>query len=96
LSNGAVSALIKRIGYRNKQTAHGFRHLISTALNELRKQKGYETDWIERQLAHGDPDDIRGIYNEAMYLESRRKMMQDWADFVDALAAPPAITALAA
>ena len=71
--------MIKRIGYGNKQTMHGFRHPISTALND----KGYEADWIERQLAHGDPDKIRGTYNKAAYLEPRRKMMQEWADYLD-------------
>jgi integrase len=81
LSDGAVAGMFKRIGYHRKQTAHGFRHLISTALND----RGYEADWIERQLAHGDPDKIRGTYNKAQYLEPRRKMMQDWADFLDGL-----------
>jgi integrase len=81
MSNGAIAAMFKRIGYHRKQTAHGFRHLISTALND----KGYERDWIERQLAHGDPDKIRGAYNKAQYLEPRRKMMQDWADLLDQL-----------
>jgi integrase len=79
ISDGAIAGMIKRIGYRNKQTMHGFRHLISTALND----KGYEADWIERQLAHGDPDKIRGTYNKAAYLEPRRKMMQEWADYLD-------------
>jgi integrase len=79
LSDGAVTALLKSIGYRGKQTAHGFRHLVSTALNE----KGYEPDWVERQLAHGDPDEIRGTYNKAVYLDQRRKMMQEWADYLD-------------
>ncbi len=81
LSDGAVNGLLKRVGYRGRQTAHGFRHLISTALNE----RGYERDWVERQLAHGDPDRIRGTYNKAMYLDQRRKMMQEWADLVDTL-----------
>lgn len=81
LSDGAVNMLLKRLGYRGRQTAHGFRHLISTALNE----QGYESDWVERQLAHGDPDKIRGTYNKATYLEPRRKMMQDWADYLDRL-----------
>lgn len=80
LSDGAVTGFLKRIGYRGKQTMHGFRHLVSTALND----KGYNPDWVERQLAHGDPDKIRGIYNEAVYLEGRRKMMQDWTDYLDA------------
>lgn len=81
LSDGAINMMLKRIGYQYKQTAHGFRHLISTALND----KGYADDWIERQLAHGDPDKIRGTYNKAQYLEPRRKMMQEWADYLDSL-----------
>jgi len=58
----------------------GFRHPISTAPNV----KGYHADWIERQLAHGDPNRIRGIYNKAPYMEERRAMMQAWADEIDA------------
>jgi integrase len=79
ISDGAVAGMFKRIKYHKKQTMHGFRHLISTALND----KGYEADWVERQLAHGDPDKIRGTYNKAAYLEPRRKMMQEWADYLD-------------
>jgi integrase len=79
ISDGAVAGMIKSLGYRNKQTMHGFRHLVSTALND----KGYESDWVERQLAHGDPDKIRGTYNKAAYLEPRRKMMQEWANYLD-------------
>jgi integrase len=87
LSDGAVNGLLKRLGYRGRQTTHGFRHLVSTALNE----QGYESDWVERQLAHGDPDKIRGTYNKAMYLEPRRKMMQAWADFLDKARAGSAV-----
>lgn len=81
LSDGAVAGMFKRIGYHRKQTAHGFRHLVSTALND----KGYQEDWIERQLAHGDPDKIRGTYNKAQYLGPRRQMMQEWADLLDVM-----------
>ena len=81
LSDGAIGGMFKRIGYHRKQTAHGFRHLVSTALND----RGYEQNWIERQLAHGDPDKIRGTYNKAQYLEPRRSMMQEWADLLDAM-----------
>jgi integrase len=83
ICDGAVAGMLKTIGYRGKQTAHGFRHLISTALNE----QGYSADHVERQLAHGDPDNdkIRGIYNKAAYLDPRRKMMQAWADHLDRL-----------
>ena len=81
MSDGAIARALKVLGYGGKQTAHGFRHLVSTALNEM----GYEPDWIERQLAHGDPDAIRDTYNKAHYLEPRRQMMQAWADHLDAL-----------
>lgn len=87
ISDGAIAGMIKRIGYRNKQTMHGFRHLISTALND----QGYEVDWIERQLAHGDPDKIRGTYNKAAYLKPRSEMMQDWADYLDMLMTPASV-----
>lgn len=83
LSDGAVNGLIERMGYRGKQCTHGFRHVLSTCMNEL----GYEPEWIERQLSHGDPDAIRGTYNKAVYLPSRREMLQDWADIVDRMQA---------
>jgi len=82
MSDAAVNKALAIMGFKGRQTTHGFRHLISTALNEL----GYEADWVERQLAHGDPDKIRGTYNKAMYLEPRRKMMQAWADHLEQLA----------
>jgi integrase len=79
MSDAAVNKALATMGFKGRQTAHGFRHLVSTALNEL----GYEADWVERQLAHGDPDKIRGTYNKATYLEPRRKMMQAWADYLE-------------
>jgi integrase len=81
MSDAAVNKALAAMGFKGRQTAHGFRHVVSTALNEL----GYESDWVERQLAHGDPDKIRGTYNKAAYLEPRRKMMQAWADYLDRL-----------
>lgn len=60
-------------------TAHDFRATASTMLNE----KGYDEDWIEKQLAHADDNKTRASYNHAKYLEDRRKMLQDWADIVD-------------
>lgn len=55
--------------------------MASTMLNKL----GYNGDWIERQLDHVPQNIIRGIYNRAEYLPERRKMMQDWADYLDEL-----------
>lgn len=81
ISNGTVLMGLRRMGYQNKMTGHGFRTLASTILNE----KGYAPDWIERQLAHEDEDKIRSAYNRAEYLPERRKMMQDYADYLESV-----------
>ncbi|WP_448537467.1 tyrosine-type recombinase/integrase [Sphingobium yanoikuyae] len=68
-----------RMGYRGRQTVHGFRGLASTWANEA---ECYRPDWIEMSLAHADRDDVRGAYNSALYLTPRRRMLQAWADHV--------------
>nr|WP_194246627.1 integrase arm-type DNA-binding domain-containing protein [Pseudomonas syringae] len=83
MSENTVNKALSTMGYEGRQTGHGFRHLLSTSLNS----RGYNRDWIERQLAHGDQDSIRDTYNHANYLEQRRGMMQAWADSIDALCA---------
>ncbi len=79
ISDCAVLTVIRLIGYGGIASGHGFRHQFSTILNEHLWPK----DAIERQLAHADPNNIRGIYNHAQYLEKRREMMQWWADWLD-------------
>jgi integrase len=64
-------------------SVHGFRSIASTLLNE----QGYNRDWIERQLAHGDRNNVRAAYNYAEYLPERCKMMQEWADYLDSIKA---------
>ena len=82
MSENTVNAALRRMGYANEQmTGHGFRSIASTLLNE----QGWNRDAIERQLAHGERDDVRAAYNYAEYLPERRKMMQAWADYLDAL-----------
>ena len=83
MSENTINKALRLMGYEGRQTGHGFRHLLSTELNG----RGYNRDWIERQLAHGDADEIRDTYNHATYLEQRRGMMQAWADSLDALCA---------
>jgi integrase len=82
ISENTVNTALKRMGFQGRLTGHGIRATISTALNEL----GYNRDWIEAQLSHSDKDRVRAIYNHAKYLEQRRRMMQEWADRLDALA----------
>ena len=81
ISNGAVLMALRRMDYQNRMTGHGFRTLASTILNE----KGYAPDVIERQLAHEDADKVRSAYNRAEYLLERKKMMQEYADMLDAM-----------
>lgn len=61
-------------------TVHDLRRTGSTLLNEL----GFNSDWIEKCLAHEDGRSSRGIYNKAEYEHQRRHMMQEWANLVDA------------
>jgi integrase len=73
---------LRALGYTAEEhTVHGFRKTASTLLNEM----GFNSDWIERQLSHSSPDKVRGVYNKAEYMEGRRKMMQEWADYLDKL-----------
>ena len=67
-----------KMGYKGKMTAHGFRALASTILNE----QGFNSDVIEKQLAHIDSNSVRRAYNRAEYIEDRNKMMQWWSDFI--------------
>lgn len=81
ISDMTINAALRRLGYdRDTLTGHGFRHMASTLLNEL----GFKAEAIERQLSHKEPG-VRGIYNKAEYLPERIKMMQAWADYLDAL-----------
>lgn len=79
MSEASINQVFKRIGYTGKVTGHGFRHTMSTILHE----EGFNTAWIETQLAHVDKNAIRGTYNHALYLEGRREMMQWYSDYID-------------
>jgi integrase len=82
LSENTLGAALRRIGYTSDEmTAHGFRTMASTLLNEL----GWNPDFIELQLAHKERNKVRAAYNRAQRLAERRKMMQAWADYLDEL-----------
>lgn len=83
-----LNAALARMGYRNKFSSHGFRATASTQLNEM----GYREDVIERQLAHKPRNQVRASYNHAQYMPERRKMMQDWADYIDSICAGADVT----
>lgn len=79
LSENTLNKALHRLGYEGRLTGHGIRGTISTALNEL----GYPEKWVDAQLSHVDPNEVRRTYNHAKYVEQRRRMMQDWADRLD-------------
>lgn len=84
MSENTVNAALRRLGYSGQEmTAHGFRSMASTLLNE----QGWNRDAIERQLAHAERNSVRAAYNYAEYLPQRREMMQAWADYLDRLKA---------
>jgi len=82
ISENTLNKVLIRIGYpKEEHCPHGFRKTASTLLNE----KDWKEDYIEMQLAHKDPNEIRGIYNHAKYLPQRIEMLQCYADHLDEL-----------
>jgi integrase len=84
MGEAAVNAALQRLGFKGEMTPQGFRAMATTILQErLRKPKS----WIERQLAH-DIDDPNGTaYDRTQWIDERREMMQEWADYLDKLKA---------
>ncbi len=78
MSENSVLYLIGRMGYGGRMTGHGFRSVGSSWANE----RGYHADAVERQLAHVPGDKVRAAYNRAEFLDIRRQMLQDWADWL--------------
>ena len=78
ISDASINKVIAKIGYKGRLTGHGFRHMMSTILHE----KGFDSAWIELQLAHVDKNSIRGIYNHALYLEGRSAMLASYAGLI--------------
>lgn len=85
LSDNALTAALRRMGFdKETMTAHGFRATARTLLDEV---LGWRPDLIEHQLAHAVRDPNGRAYNRTSHLPERRKMMQAWADYLDALRA---------
>lgn len=82
MSNNTVLAALRRMGFsKEEMTGHGFRAMASTLLHE----QGWQTDVIERQLAHAERNKVKAAYNRAGHLPERRKLMQFWANHLDGL-----------
>ncbi len=83
ISDFTINKALRQLGYSGDvMTAHGFRSMASTLLNE---QQCWHPDAIERQLAHAPRNKVRAAYNYAEHLPERRRMMQAWADYLHEL-----------
>ena len=81
MSNNTILGALERLGYKHRMTGHGFRGVASTLLHEM----SFPHAHIELQLAHQERNAVSASYNHATYLPERRRMMQAWADHLDAL-----------
>ncbi len=83
MSDNTINAGLRRLGYStDEMTAHGFRAMASTLLNESGK---WHPDAIERALAHGDSDRVRAAYHRGAHWKERVAMAQWWSDHLDQL-----------
>jgi len=83
MSENTLNAALKRLGYgKDVMTAHGFRAMARTILDEVLSVR---VDFIEHQLAHAVKDPNGRAYNRTAHLHERHKMMQAWADYLDGL-----------
>lgn len=90
MSENTINAGLRRLGFGgDEMTAHGFRAMASTLLNEARDPKTkkhlWKADAIERALAHGDSDAVRAAYHRGAHWDERVEMAQWWSDYLDQL-----------
>lgn len=83
MSDNAILAALRRLGISKEEaTGHGFRATARTLLDEILKAR---PDIIEHQLAHAVRDPNGRAYNRTAHLPERKKMMQDWANYLDSI-----------
>lgn len=83
MSDNTINAALRRMGFgKEEMTAHGFRAMAATLLNEMGL---WNADAIERQLAHADGNAVRKAYTRGQYWDERVRMMQHWSDHLDHL-----------
>lgn len=80
MSNNTILFAIGRLGYKGRMTGHGFRAL---AMSTIKEKLGYRHEVVDRQLAHAHKSKIDRAYDRAQFLDERKKMMQEWADYMD-------------
>lgn len=90
ISENTMLFALYRLGYKGRATVHGFRSVFSTLANSATvkgvdgiEHRMWDPEWIERQLAHVEENQVRSAYNAAEYLPQRRRLLQWWADWLD-------------
>lgn len=83
MSNMTILKALERMGYKGRMTGHGFRAL---AMSTIKEKLDYRHEVIDRQLAHAHKSQIDAAYDRAAFLTDRRRMMQEWADYLDKVA----------
>ena len=82
-TNFGILAALRRMGYSGKMTGHGFRSL---AMGVIKERLGYRHEVVDRQLSHASGDTYGEAYDRAMFLDERKVMMQQYADYLDTVA----------
>ncbi|MES2150271.1 MAG: integrase arm-type DNA-binding domain-containing protein [Pseudomonadota bacterium] len=83
MDNNTILRALGRMGYKGRMTGHGFRSLAMSAITQ---QLGHDEKIVDLQLAHVKKDKVDQAYDRAKWLVERRRMMQDWSDYIDAIA----------
>ncbi len=82
MSNNTILKGLDRLGFKGRMTGHGFRAL---AMSTIKEKLGYRHEVVDRQLAHAPKSMVQRAYDRAQFLDERKKMMQEWADYIDSL-----------
>ena len=82
-TNFGILAALKRMGYSGRMTGHGFRSL---AMGVIKERLGYRHEVVDRQLSHASGDTYGEAYDRALFLDERKVMMQQYADYLDTAA----------
>jgi len=85
LSNNTILFAIGNLGFKGRMTGHGFRAL---AMSTIKEKLGYRHEVVDRQLAHAHKSKIDRAYDRAKFLDERKKMMQEYADYIDGIVDP--------
>ncbi|RKE36391.1 integrase [Paraburkholderia sp. BL23I1N1] len=85
LHRDALSKALREMGFQGKHATHGFRGMLRTV---GRERLGMDIDVLEAQLAHAKRGDVQKAYDRTTFDDDRRRVMQEWADYIDRLSVP--------